>query len=57
LPDLLALGLLLDRSDKVSGDFIIDVCFEQRQSNLAQRRVDVLLGQDTFAPQVLQRPL
>ena len=41
LPDLLAFGLLLDRSYKVFGDFIVDVGFQQRKTDLSQRGVDV----------------
>jgi len=54
---LLTFGLFLNRSDKVFGDFKVDVCFQKRQANLAQRRLDVFLRQHAFAAQIFQRPL
>jgi hypothetical protein len=56
LPNLLTFSLFLDRDDKVFSDFIVDVGFKQSETNLAQRRIDMLLRQHAFAAQVLQRP-
>ena len=56
-PYLLAFCLFLYRRNEVFRDLIVNVCFEQRQTNLAERRRNVFPGQDAFAAQVFQRPL
>ena len=51
--DLLADGLLLDRGDEVLDDRQRDVGFEQREAHLAQRVLDVGVGEPRFAAQLL----
>src|SRR5215213_9005726 len=57
LPDLLPLGLRLDRRDEVFGDLVVHVRFEQREADFAQRGVNVLGCEHALAAQILQRAL
>ena len=54
---LLADGLLLDVIDKLLDDFEVDVGLKQRQTNRAQRLLNVFFIEDGFAPQGLERAL
>ena len=48
---------VFDAFDELLDDFKIDVGFEQRDANFAQRRFHVFGGQATFAAQVLEDAL
>jgi hypothetical protein len=43
----------LDGRYKIFGDFIVDVGFQQREPDLSQRGVDVLLCQHAFTSEIL----
>ena len=51
--DLLADGFLLDRRHEVLDDRQRDVGFEQREPHLAQRVLDIVVGEPRFAAQAL----
>ena len=55
--DLLAHRLLADVVDQVLDDLEVDVGLQQRQADLAQRLVDVLLGQLALPAEILERAL
>ena len=53
LPDLLSLGLLLNRSNKVFRNFVVNVGFQERQADFAEGRVHMFLPQHAFAAKIL----
>ena len=54
---LLADGLFLNVIDELLDDLKVDVGFEQRQPNLAQRLLHVLFIEDSLTTQGLKRAL
>src|SRR5690606_1518112 len=50
-------GLLLDPPGELAGDVEVDVGLEQRHAHLAQRRLDVGLGQAAAAAQAIEHGL
>ena len=55
--DFLADGLGLNLVDELLDDFEVDVGFEQREADFAQRLLDIFFGEDGLSAEGLERAL